>query len=106
MASRIFTLFRHPNTGSLIGIPYQMRPGQSPRDLLRAHQEYVPSKPGHYGPAQISLADWVALEGCDVSLPKAQREQVQRFCVARAELIPKGPGEWTDLAEEGIELYL
>lgn len=101
-------LYRLPDTLTLIGIPYQMRPGQSPRRLREAHHNFVPAAPGHYGPKQIDLSDWVYLgePGWFGTMPKARQAEVIAFCEKHPDLIPKGPDEWIDIAAIGITLLL
>jgi hypothetical protein len=63
-------LFLHPYNGATYGIPYRMRPGQSPRDLLEAG----------------NTKGWRVLSDNELSqYPK--------------DMIPQWPGEWADVSE-------
>lgn len=104
-------LFRDPNTLALIGIPYRMRPGQQPGDLLRAAAAAAMSLTRGARAWDLSrtspspdLSDWLWL-GCPGwwgDLTKDDQEAIQAFLVGKELLIPGGPWEWTDLAmDEG-----
>lgn len=101
--ARVVVLFREPDSLALWGIPYRMRPGQAPGDLWRAHRDYKPPKPGHFGSKRISLDDWLWL-GCPGwfgGYTEADRKAIEDFLKPwRArDAIPGGPYEWTDLTE-------
>jgi hypothetical protein len=59
--TKIRILYRDGNL-QLWGIPYLLRPGQSPRDIQRAHEEYVPPRYGHHGGRRsVGTGDWIWL---------------------------------------------
>ena len=95
----IRVLFREPLVLTLWGIPYDMRPGQSPRDLWKAHHEWTAPRPGHYGSPQVSLGDWIYLghPGWFGSLPKDRIEAVKAFLERVKEHVPGNDNEWTQL---------
>lgn len=100
--SSIKVLFMAPDTLTLWGIPYEMRPGQQPGDLFRAHRDYVPPKPGHYGSKRIDLSDWVYLgePGWFGSMSAERRAEVEAFLASiPKDAKPHGPYEWTRLAD-------
>jgi hypothetical protein len=90
-------LFRAPDTLTLYGIPYGMRPGQQPGDLWRAHRDYVPPKLGHYGPNQIDIADWIWLgtPGWFGNMNPEEIQTVQAFLAEKK--VPGNPYEWDEL---------
>jgi hypothetical protein len=89
--ARVVVLFRQSDSLSLWGIPYRMRPGQSPRDILRGPL-------GKYGPP----ADWVYLgsPGWWGDLTARDRALVEAL-LAGADDVPTGPYEWCYLNVEG-----
>ena len=100
--ARIKILFRRDDSLTLYGIPYDMRPGQQPGDLWRAHRDYVPTRYGAFGSKNIDLSDWVYLgepgwfgiwDAEAIRLIKAWLEK-------HAEEIPNNPFEWTRIAHE------
>lgn len=81
----IRTLYRQPDTLALWGIPYDMRPEQSPRDLWNA-----PHAPG-------PLDDWIYL-GCPGwwgSIEEADQKRITAWLARHAELVPENPCEWS-----------
>ena len=75
------TLYRS-NTGdlSLWAIPYKMKPGQSPRDLLHYQDNWTwLGSPGWYGDSKDAILNLLS------SIPE--------------DAIPLYPGEWTNLEE-------
>lgn len=82
----IRVLWRRPETLCLIGIPYEMRPGQSPNDLWRAAHEEGP---------RSRIRDWVWLgsPGWWGSKTREEIEWIKQFLDA-VEDVPSGPGEW------------
>jgi hypothetical protein len=100
-------LYRDRNLG-LWGIPYKMRPGQSPRDLKDAHDNYRWPAPGHYGPKRISLDDWVYLghPGWYGSMTPAKQEAVKAFLAQHRDSIPGYPHEWSELEPGSAPLLL
>jgi len=97
--SSIRVLFRAPDALTLWGIPYEMRPGQSPRHLLDAYRTWVAPRPGHYGSNQIKLG-WIYLgePGWFGSMSRARRAEVDAFLSKHKDDIPQGPYEWTRLS--------
>ncbi len=90
-------LWCQPITLGLWGIPYDMRPGQSPADLWRSHHNWKPARPGWYGSKQISLSDWVCLgwPGWWGSIPKDEIEAIKTFLETHRNDIPQNPAEYT-----------
>jgi hypothetical protein len=107
---QIFVLYRKPDALGLYGIPYRMREGQSPRDLQKAHDDYVPPRPGHYGSKQTDLSDWVYLGHPgwwgDMGAGHPVRKAIVAFAAEHPDAIPRGPYEWVDLTALGLELHL
>lgn len=92
---RIRVLYRDPETFCLWGIPYQMREGQSPRNLQVDHKGVRHSR---------WEADWVWLGGSTGwwgSLEVCEREAVQAFLapLAAAGMVPGNAFEWCTLLE-------
>lgn len=104
----ILVLWRQPDTMSLWGIPYRMRPGQQPYDLWKARRDYVPLPPGHYGAPPINLDDWVWLgsPGWWGDMSNIRSERIEAFAQRYPSLIPQGPCEWTDLTDCGVDLTI
>lgn len=75
-------LWRQPDTMALWGIPYGMRPGQSPYDLHRA------------GNTRGWI--WLGSPGWWGSLSRKDQEEIQSW-LATLEDIPQGPAEWVDV---------
>jgi hypothetical protein len=99
----IKTLFMQPETLGLWGIPYEMRPGQSPGDIWRAQRDYVPPRTGWYGSKQVGLDDWIWL-GCPGwygTMPRVEQVLAIDFSARcwSVHALPQGPNEWTDLRE-------
>ena len=96
--AKIRVLYRDGNLG-LWGIPYDMRPGQAPRDIYRAHAEYVPPRPGWYGSKQVSIADWIWLgsPGWYGSKTSEQVEAIKAFLERYDPLVPGSWHEWSRL---------
>jgi len=95
----IKVLFRTPDSFTLWGIPYDMCEGQQPRDLWKAHRDYVPPCPGWYGSKQIDLSDWVYLgePGWFGSMTEAEVTAVKDFLTAHKDEVPGNPYEWCRL---------
>lgn len=83
-------LFRHPTTLRLVAIPYDLREGQAPGDLLRAYNNWRAPLPGHYGPRRIDLSNWVTLSD-------AQESKIPR------DMIPMQPWEYVAIVG-GLEI--
>jgi hypothetical protein len=97
----IKVLYRAPDTLALYGIPYEMRPGQSPRDLQHARDSWTPAKPGHYGSKQVDLSDWIFLgyPGSRGTLSASEGEAIAAYLAEHSGLIPGGPCEWSRVAD-------
>lgn len=82
----IKTLYRN-RTMELIGIPYPMRAGQSPRDLERA-------KAGWFGPVRFDLDDWVCLgwPGWWGNITPTRQVAIQQFLLLHD--VPENPYEY------------
>ena len=81
IADRLATirvLYRAPDTLSLWGIPYGMRPGQQPRDLQRV--------------GNTNGWIWLGCPGWWYSIPKADQDAITQWLAARD--VPAWPCEW------------
>lgn len=107
--SSIVVLYREPDTMTIWGIPYAMRPGQSPRDLLRGDErrrethEYNARYSDTYRQAHTFRAakdDWIYLgsEGWYGSMSAERIAEVKAFLAAHEDDVPQYPGEWCPLA--------
>jgi hypothetical protein len=87
----IRVLWRQPDTMALWGVPYALREGQSPRDLVRAEW------PGRKGAGEVP-GDWLWLgsPGWWGSMAPDAVAAVRAFLAPlEAEgLVPGGPSEW------------
>lgn len=72
-------LYRHPYNGGLYGLPYGMRPGQTPTDLLRANN--------------TKGWIWLGSQGWWGSLSKRDQKHISRWLESLAD-VPQSPGEW------------
>ena len=104
----IRVLYREPDTLTLWGIPYEMRPGQQPSDILRADirsQESAMQRAyGHYGsPARDSKSGWIYLgnPGWWGTRNNAMARAAKRFLRLYKDYIPEGPNEWIELPKRG-----
>ena len=106
--SKIKVLWREPDVMSLWGIPYEMRQGQSPRDLYLA--EWPTKRPWteHYGRGQPEKLSrqvpsgwiWLGTPGWWGSLSSEDQAAIQAFLAGiPKDMIPSGPGEWVSLGE-------
>jgi len=97
--SSILVLYRDGNL-QLWGIPYKMRPGQSPRDLQRAYEEWTQPRYGHYGAPRIKL-DWIWLgsPGWWGSMTPERRAEVEAFLAEHRDEIPMGFYEFSELED-------
>lgn len=97
--STIKILWRQSDTMALYGVPYAMRPGQSPSDLTRG----IPFPAhGHYGaPGRCAgpRDDWMWLgsPGWWGSLNDDEQGEVRAFLEKHKEMVPSGPGEWSEI---------
>jgi len=111
----IQVIWRRPDTMELWGIPYPMRPGQSPRDLYEGRKipDTIRAAQGWRG-AMISAPgvreDWIYLgaPGWWGSLTEENQRAVTSWLDlvtdGHPRLLPQGPGEWIDLMELAVEL--
>lgn len=78
-------LWRKPNCLSLWGIPYEMRPGQSPRDL--------------YNAGRTEGWIWLGCPGWYHNMSETQIALAKAFEIRMREqdLLPTGSGEWQRL---------
>lgn len=81
--SSIRVLWRCPGSMGLFGIPYEMRAGQSPRDL--------------YDVGNVSDWTWLGSPGWWGSLSGPYQKRVAAFLGSLGDLVPEGPGEWSEL---------
>ncbi len=97
----IRVLYREADTLALWGIPYKMRPEQSPRHLKQAQRDWKAPKPGWHGSNQIDLSDWIWLgnPGWDYDIPEPERVRIKAFLAKHKDLIPGNPHEWVELPE-------
>jgi len=101
---RIKILFMAPDTLTLWGIPYEMRPGQQPGDLFRARRDHVPPEPGYYGSKRVDLSDWIYLgEPGWFGSTKGLAETKAFLANIPMEAKPQGPFEWTRLDDQIAE---
>lgn len=78
----IRVLYAMPDTLSLYGIPYQMRPGQAPRDIFeKFRHEWI----------------WLGSPGWFGSMTKAEISLVREFLTTFKNDIPQNPHEWTKI---------
>lgn len=96
----IRTLYRQPDCLALWGIPYNMRPGQSPRDLWNAPRPdvlaRVAGRSGAMMHAPGPLDDWIFL-GCPgwwCNIPREDQQQIQIWLDKLGDLVPGNPCEW------------
>jgi hypothetical protein len=78
--STIKALFRQPDTLALWGIPHELRPGQSPKDL---HARY--------------RSDWIFLgyPGWYGNMPESRIVEIKQFLATQRDNIPMNPYEWS-----------
>lgn len=95
----IKVLYREPDTMFLWGIPYGMRPGQSPRDLIDGYRRYsVPLRPGHYGTVLKDPRDswlWLGSPGWWGHLSPVRQKAVKKFLARCGDAVPEWPNEWS-----------
>lgn len=84
--SEIKVIWCQPVTGALWGIPYDMRPGQSPYDLFRCGRAL-----GRYWEC-----DWLYLGRVMTRTPDDQAA-VDAFLAEHKDDIPQSPCEWSRL---------
>jgi hypothetical protein len=92
----IRVLWRAPDTLTLWGLPYELRPGQTPYDLFKASKIPHPER-GFL----TSIADWVWLgqPGWWGHLDKPHQKMVEKFLEKHRDNIPRNPPEFCTLPE-------
>lgn len=103
--STIVVLYRESETLTLWGIPYAMRPGQSPRNLkqgdeLRREVDAYHLRHGLVTTAfKPSTAHWIYLgsPGWFGSLGEERIKEVKAFLAQHHQDLPNWPEEWVDL---------
>lgn len=95
----IRVLWRAPDTLTLWGLPYDLRPGQTPYDLFKASQKPHPTHPERG--FLTSIADWVWLgqPGWWGHLDKPSQEMVEKFLEKHRDNIPSNPPEYAYLTK-------
>lgn len=99
----IRVLYRQPDTMGLWGIPYDMREGQSPRDLLPRHLsgDLTLRKPWHredYTPPSPWI--WLGSPGWWGHLTKEEQALISAFLAKHRENVPGSAHEWSTLTKE------
>lgn len=88
----IRVLYREPDTLALQGIPYEMRPGQSPKDIKQAANsgKLVGSR---------GTSDWIWLgtPGWWGDMGPKNRRAVEQFLERYKDFVPQNPYEWDTL---------
>lgn len=84
---QIRVLYRKDDSLTLYGIPYEMKPGQAPKDILERYRGawFYLGEPGWYG----NMTTWQM---------KTVRDFVDRL--EAQGLVPNGPHEWLTLPNE------
>lgn len=104
--AEVRVLWRQPDTLALWGIPYDMREGQSPNDLARAHRNWEAPRYGSYGSKRIDISDWVWIgqPGWWGSWTSSDIAALKTWLASPriAENIPGGPCEWTTLPKRPL----
>lgn len=97
----IKVLFRMPDSLALVGIPYDMRPGQQPRDIWKAFRDYTSPKPGHYGSKQVDISDWIWLgtPGWFGDMTAEEVAAVKDFIAKHRDDVPGNPYEWSRIEQ-------
>lgn len=97
----IKVIYRQPGTLALVGIPYDMRPGQQPRDLERGREVAVIA---YYRAAATGCAGcpwpeplgwvWLGTPGWWGDIPREDRAEIEVWLRGLGDLVPVNPGEW------------
>jgi hypothetical protein len=104
--AKIRVLYRKPLTLALYGIPYEMRPGQSPRDIERGVQEardhwyrLHPSAKMHSPFPTDFTAEWIWLgsPGWWGEISAEDRTVIEPWIRGLGDLVPTFSGEWSML---------
>ncbi len=96
--SKIVVLYRRDDSLELYGIPYDMRPGQQPRDIAEGARRYYDRRAGgrvREAPSRDFTADWIRL-----GVPGRETPETIAW-LAALEDIPGGPHEWCRVAPKG-----
>jgi len=105
----IKVLFRAPEHLGLYGIPYEMRPGQSPGDLWRSTGYIDPYATNEHGQRMSGTRvvtpgareDWVFLgyPGWWGHVSREEQDEIAAFLkpLEEADLVPGGPYEWSQI---------
>jgi len=118
--SEIVVLWRQPDTMALWGIPYDMRPGQSPRDLYEGRKvpDTLAAARGWYGrtipsPGPREGWIWLGSPGWWGNLDQRSQDTISSWLdgvTAGNRLdLPQGPAEWilvSDLALKQARGYV
>jgi hypothetical protein len=99
MLASIRVLFRRDDSLCLYGIPYDMRPGQSPGDIWRASKGYAAASIVLRAPRVDHTSEWIWLgsPGWWGSMSPESRARVEAWLAAHDGVIPEGPFEWCAL---------
>lgn len=99
--SAIKILYRQPDTMALWGLPYDLRPGQSPRHLWdsRTIPDTCAQAAGRYGftlaaPGPREGWIWLGSPGWYGTMTRRDQVRVRAFLDQHDEFVPGGPGEW------------
>ena len=97
--SSIRILYRQPDVLSLWGIPYNMRPGQTPRSILFPvfNREFL-----RYDMRPLGVpSDWIWLGSCGWfgHYDEDEIKKVKDFLALHWNNIPDGPHEWCRLTD-------
>lgn len=84
----IRVLFRRDDSLELFGIPYEMRPGQSPRDLWRA--------------GRTDGWIWLGSPGWWGHLDSVAQHEIRTFLAENAADVPDGPFEWSYIGRDRL----
>lgn len=97
MARRLETirvLYREPDSLSLWGVPYEMRPGQSPRDIFGWRDGHEPRyRTDKTAPEWI----WLGTPGWYGSYTRPQIEEIKHWIAVQGDKVPENPCEWCEL---------
>lgn len=102
----IVILYRRPDTLTLYGIPYDMRPGQSPKDIWDGPM-YNPDHPNRrtvavdkqlFAPPREWI--WLGQPGWWGHFTRDGIELVKAWLDAHKDDIPNGPNEWSRVTKE------
>lgn len=97
--STIRILFRAPDSLSLYGIPYQLRPSQAPRDLFMRSVPYGRFQRLEAGPVPVGWI-WLGTPGWFGSMTGEEQTLVRAWLGERRERdeLPGNAYEWTEIA--------